>query len=59
MQVTDAESNCTIVFCGNLPKTEVNATMGQVLDGFSEHMRTDEEKNTFVLNVKILKRYKQ
>lgn len=42
--------NNTTVFCGNLPKTNVKVKMGKILDGFSDHMRQYDEKNTFLLS---------
>ncbi len=45
-----AAPNCTTVFCENLPRTNVNVSMGKVLDGFSEHMNHFEDKYTFVLS---------
>ncbi|MCH8014047.1 MAG: inositol-3-phosphate synthase [Candidatus Dadabacteria bacterium] len=42
--------NCTVVFCKNIPKTNVKVKMGTVLDGFSEHMKNYDEKQTFVLS---------
>ena len=45
-----APPNCTIVFCKNIPKTNVKVKMGTVLDGFSEHMKNYDEKRTFVLS---------
>ena len=42
--------NCTIVFCKNIPKTNVKVKMGTVLDGFSEHMKNYDEKQTFLLS---------
>ena len=45
-----APPNCTIVFCKNIPKTNVKVKMGTVLDGFSEHMKNYDEKQTFVLS---------
>jgi myo-inositol-1-phosphate synthase len=42
-------SNCTRVFCPNLPKTGVQVQMGRILDGFSEHMKDYEDRYTFVL----------
>ena len=42
--------NCTTVFCKNIPKTNVKVKMGTVLDGFSEHMKNYDEKQTFVLS---------
>lgn len=40
--------NCTTLFCDNIPKSNVKVTMGQILDGFSEHMNDYDEKHTFV-----------
>jgi len=45
-----APPNCTVVFCKNIPKTNVKVKMGTVLDGFSEHMKNYDEKQTFVLS---------
>ncbi len=45
-----APPNCTIVFCKNVPKTNVKVSMGTVLDGFSEHMKEYDEKQRFVLS---------
>ena len=42
--------NNTKVFCKDIPKTGVIVRMGQVLDGFSDHMAEYEEKYTFVLS---------
>jgi len=42
--------NCTKVFCKDIPKTNVKVKMGTVLDGFSEHMKNYDEKQTFVLS---------
>ena len=42
--------NCTAVFCKNIPKTNVKVKMGPVIDGFSEHMKNYDEKQTFVLS---------
>lgn len=44
-----AEPNCTTVFCSNIPKSGVKVKMGKILDGFSEHMKSYEDKYTFVL----------
>ncbi len=41
--------NCTAVFCPNIPPSGVKVHMGRILDGFSEHMKNYNEKNTFVL----------
>jgi myo-inositol-1-phosphate synthase len=35
-------SNCTRVFCPDLPKIGVQVQMGRILDGFSEHMKEYE-----------------
>jgi myo-inositol-1-phosphate synthase len=40
--------NCTMVFCPDLPKSGVKVTMGQILDGVSEHMINYEDDYTFV-----------
>ncbi|KXS44889.1 inositol-3-phosphate synthase [Methanolobus zinderi] len=42
--------NCTAVFCPDVPKADVKVRMGCVLDGFSEHMNTYDEKRTFLLS---------
>ena len=44
-----AGSNCTRVFCPDVPKTGVHVQMGRILDGFSEHMKEYEDRYTFVL----------
>ncbi len=41
-------SNCTTVFCPDLPESDVIVQMGKVLDGLSDHMQGYDEKNTFV-----------
>jgi myo-inositol-1-phosphate synthase len=45
-----AEPNCTTVFCADVPKTGVPVRMGQVLDGFSEHLRAYPDRQRFVLS---------
>lgn len=45
-----APPNCTKIFCNTIPRTNVKVHMGQVLDGFSEHMKDFDEKYTFVLS---------
>lgn len=40
--------NCTTVFCGDLPKSGVEVSMGRVLDGFSEHLEDYPAHQTFV-----------
>ena len=42
--------NCTTVFCKDIPKTNINVSMGLVLDGFSDLMKNYDEKRTFVLS---------
>ena len=42
--------NNTTVFCGDMPAAGTKVSMGKVLDGFSEHMGTYEEKYTFLLS---------
>ena len=42
--------NCTQVFCSDIPTTEVKVQMGQILDGYSEHMRGYSEDRTFQLS---------
>ena len=44
-----AAPNCTAVFCEDVPKTGVSVRMGSVLDGFSEHMRSYDERRAFVI----------
>jgi len=41
--------NCTTVFYGALPKSGVTVRMGNVLDGFADHMASYDERRTFVL----------
>jgi myo-inositol-1-phosphate synthase len=43
-----AKPNCTAVFCPDMPPANVNVSMGCVLDGISEHMKSYEEDYTFV-----------
>ena len=40
--------NCTTVFSPDLPLSGVTVQMGQILDGFPEHMPEYEEKYTFL-----------
>jgi len=42
--------NCTIVFCKDVPKAEVIVKMGKILDGFSDHMKNYDDKQTFVIS---------
>ena len=43
-----AEPNCTAVFCRDIPKSGVMVHMGRILDGFSDHMRDYNKKETFL-----------
>jgi len=45
-----AAPNCTAVFCEDVPKAGVPVRMGRVLDGFSEHMRSYDERRAFVIS---------
>ena len=42
--------NCTTVFCKDVPKAEVTVRMGKILDGFSDHMKNYDDKQTFVIS---------
>jgi len=42
--------NCTTVFCKDVPKAEVIVKMGKILDGFSDHMKNYDDKQTFVIS---------
>jgi len=42
--------NCTTVFCKDVPKAEVTVRMGKILDGFSDHMKNYDDKQTFVMS---------
>lgn len=42
--------NCTTVFCRDIPKTNIKVKMGNILDGLSEHMKSYDEKYTFILS---------
>jgi myo-inositol-1-phosphate synthase len=44
-----SKPNCTTIFCSDIPKAGVKVRMGKILDGFSEHMKSYEDKYTFVL----------
>lgn len=44
-----ARPNCTAIFCDNIPQTGVTVKMGQVLDGYSEHMANFPAEDSFVL----------
>ncbi|AEH61601.1 Myo-inositol-1-phosphate synthase [Methanosalsum zhilinae DSM 4017] len=43
-----APPNCTTVFCSDIPKNGVKVTMGQIMDGVSEHLEDYDEKYKFV-----------
>ncbi|MDK2892779.1 MAG: myo-inositol-phosphate synthase [Methanohalophilus sp.] len=45
-----AEPNCTTVFCSDIPKKGVKVTMGNVLDGVSEHMKDYDDKYKFIIS---------
>lgn len=45
-----AMPNCTMVFCKDMPRTNVKVRMGRILDGFSEHMKGYESRYTFVIS---------
>ena len=44
-----AKPNCTAVFCGDLPDSGTAVRMGKTLDGFSEHMKSYDDANTFLM----------
>jgi len=46
------EPNCTTVFYSNLPVSGVTVNMGNILDGYSEHMKDYENKYTFIPTTK-------
>jgi len=41
-------SNCTTIFCPDLPESDVIVQMGKVLDSLSDHMQDYDDQNTFV-----------
>ncbi|MBP2031121.1 myo-inositol-1-phosphate synthase [Methanohalophilus levihalophilus] len=43
-----SEPNCTTVFCPDVPEKGVKVTMGNVLDGVSDHMVDYEDKYKFI-----------
>ena len=47
-QAIFAKPNCTTVFNGDIPDSGVTVSMGNVLDGISEHMAEYEDSRTFV-----------
>ena len=46
------EPNCTTIFYNNLPLSGVTVNMGNILDGYSEHMKDYENKYTFIPSAK-------
>jgi len=42
--------NCTTVFCKDVPRAGVTVKMGRILDGFSDHMKNYDDKQTFVIS---------
>jgi len=44
-----SEPNCTTIFCSDMPKAGVKIQMGQILDGFSDHLKNYEDHLTFML----------
>lgn len=42
--------NCTAIFCKEVPKSGVIVRMGKVLDGFSEHMKSYNLHETFLMS---------
>ncbi|MBD3241086.1 MAG: inositol-3-phosphate synthase [Chitinivibrionales bacterium] len=45
-----ARPNCTAEFCSPMPQTGVTVAMGAVLDGVSDHMRSEDDDYRFVLS---------
>jgi myo-inositol-1-phosphate synthase len=43
------DPNCTAIFCREVPKSGIDIRMGRVLDGFSDHMSSYRDSQTFVL----------
>ncbi len=44
-----APPNCTTAFCPDIPPTGTIVRMGRVLDGVAEHMKTYDERYSFLL----------
>ena len=42
------QPNCTMVFCPDMPKTNVKVKMGKILDGFSDHMKQYGDQYSFL-----------
>jgi myo-inositol-1-phosphate synthase len=40
--------NCTAVFCPNLPSTGVKVSMGRLLDGVADHLKSYDDDYTFL-----------
>jgi len=45
-----APPNCTALFSVDMPKADARVNMGRILDGFSEHMKEYDAKQTFMLS---------
>ncbi len=45
-----APPNCTEVFSPDMPRANAMVNMGRILDGFSDHMREYDVKQTFMLS---------
>ncbi len=43
-----ARPNCTRVFCQNIPPTGVKVQMGNIMDGYAEHMKEYEDDYVFL-----------
>ena len=46
-QAVFSDPNCTAVFCPDLPESGVIVRMGRILDGFSDHMKNYDSRQTF------------
>jgi len=42
--------NCTTIFCKDVPRAGVTVKMGKILDGFSDHMKNYDDRQTFVIS---------
>lgn len=49
-QAIFAKPNCTTVFQSDIPLCGTKVSMGKLLDGFSDHMKSRPEATTFVLS---------
>lgn len=45
-----SKPNCTKIFCGDLPISQTVVEMGQILDGYSDHMGEYSDDRTFLLS---------